>query len=82
MRLRQTMLLGCGIALGQDRRMMAGSGGRCWRMKRSGMLLAWSGCDHPRPPRGCPSNLLSFESKQREAKVFAEREPEEERRSL
>lgn len=36
----------------------------------------------PTSPRGCPSNLLSFESKQREVKVFAEREPEEEHRSL
>uniref|UniRef100_A0A8D0KZF2 Chondroitin sulfate proteoglycan 5 n=1 Tax=Strix occidentalis caurina TaxID=311401 RepID=A0A8D0KZF2_STROC len=31
-------------------------------------------------PQGCSSNLVSFESKQREAKGFAEREPEEEER--
>lgn len=45
-------LVGCGssrrcslvvASLGQDRRTMAGSGRRCWRMKHSGMLLAWSG---------------------------------------
>lgn len=41
-------------------------------MARSGML----------PWLGCPPNLLSFDSEQREAKGFAEREPEEERRSL
>lgn len=52
----------------------------CWRMTHSGLLL-WLGCTHWHPP-GCPSNLLSFDSEQREAKGFAEREPEEERRSL
>lgn len=49
-------------------------------MTHSGLLL-WLGCTHWHPP-GCPSNLLSFDSEQREAKGFAEREPEEERRSL
>lgn len=66
MRLRQTMLLGCGIALGQDRRMMAGSGGQCWRMKCSGMLLAWSGCDHPRPPGAAlPTSYLSNQNREK-----------------
>lgn len=79
---RQRMLPGCSIAGagpaddGWQRQAMLGglnTAGCCWRGQDAAACA---------PPRGCPSNLLSFESQQREVKGFAEREPEEERRSL
>lgn len=74
--LRQMMPPGCATA----RAGPAHDGRWCWRMKRSGMLLARSGCGHLCPPGAAHPTSLSFKLTQREAKGFAE--PEEERRSL